>query len=336
MARKKRKKSFEAILIFLLTAILLTLIALLLHQMGYLTELKLPNLPFLEDLGISIDKGGADKPTAYTEGQVKICYIDVGQGDSTLIIAPQATVLIDGGTPANGSTVYNLLKEQGIEHLDYVINTHPHSDHIGGLAQVVKNLGKGRVEQVLITQYPPELEPDIQSWPDFLQQAKSCGAEIAAAELDAVYDLGDGATLTILGPAKLYDDMNDDSIICRLDYGDASFLFTGDSGIDALRDINDLGSQLEADVLKLGHHGSNTSTDSVVLRMVDPKAAVASCGVDNDYGHPHREVTSLLEEKDIPCLRTDLQGSIWAVTDGDSIAITAERGQKEPLLISAK
>ena len=186
MARKKRKTSFEALLLLLLTAILITLIALLLNQIGYLTELKLPDLPILEHLGISVDKADDQQPSAYTEGEVKVCFIDVGQGDSTLIVAPEATVLIDGGTPANGSVVYSLLKEQGIKRLDYVINTHPHSDHVGGLAQVVKSLGKGNVKQVLITEYPDELEPNIQSWPDFLKRAELCGAQISAVQLDEV------------------------------------------------------------------------------------------------------------------------------------------------------
>ncbi len=338
MARKKRKKSFEAILIFLLTAILLTLVALLAHQMGYLKEIRLPDLPFLEwkDSSPEADREQEKEQPANADGEVKVCFIDVGQGDSTLIIAPKATVLIDGGTPANGSAIYNLLREQGVKKLDYIINTHPHSDHVGGLAQVVKKLGSGSVDRVLVTSYPEELEPDIQSWPQFLQQATEKGADIEKAQLDSTYDLGGGAELTLLGPARLYDDMNDDSIVCRLDFGEASFLFTGDSGTQALRDINDLGSNLVADILKLGHHGSNTSTDSVVLRMVEPKAAVASCGAENDYGHPHREVTSLLEEKNIPCLRTDLQGSIWMSTDGQEITITADRGQQEPLLIDAK
>lgn len=335
MARKKRKKPFEVIIVLLLTAILLTLvimITLMLHQLGFLQNLKLPDLPFFEQLGIST----GTEPTTYTQGQVKVCFIDVEQGDSTLIVAPEATVLIDGGTPPQANTIYSLLKEQKTSHLDYIINTHPHSDHVGGLAQLVKKLGKGGVEKVLITSYPEQLEPNIQSWPDFLQNAKAVGAEIAQAEPDMTLQLGEEAKLTILGPTKLYDDMNDDSIVCRLDYGSASFLFTGDSGIQAVRDLGEAGCNLEADILKLGHHGSSGSTDSVVLRLVDPKAAVVSCGAENDYGHPHREVTALLEERDIPCLRTDLQGTIWAVTDGGSIAVTTDHGQKEPLLLKAE
>ena len=338
MANKKRNRPYETVIILLLTTILLALvimIALMLHQMGYLGNLKLPKLPFLEEWGISLPTSDKTDPVPYTEGQVKVCFIDVEQGDSTLIVAPEATVLIDGGTPGQADTIYSLLKEQGIGHLDYVINTHPHSDHVGGLAQVVKNLGKGGVEKVLITDYPDHLEPNIQSWPDFLYNAKAVGAEIETAQPGMVLDLGEEAALTILGPTKLYDDMNDDSVVCRLDFGTASFLFTGDSGVQAIRDIKDAQGQTEADILKLGHHGSSSSTDSVVLRLVDPKAAVISCGAENDYGHPHREVTSLLEEQNIPCLRTDLQGTVWAVTDGSSIAITTHHGQQEPLLIDS-
>lgn len=277
----------------------------------------------------------AAEPLDSSLPQVKVCFIDVGQGDSTLIMAPGANVLIDGGTPANGTTVYNLLQEQGIDQLDYIINTHPHSDHVGGLYRVVKNLGENSVGEVLITRYPDELEPNNQSWPQFLETAKANGAKISAPLPGDQYDLGGGAVLTIVGPTGLYDDMNADSIVCRLDFGDASFLFTGDSTIEALRDMAENGFDLSADVLRVPHHGSSTSTDSVTLRLIGPKAAVISCGADNDYGHPHKEVVSLLQEKRLPCFRTDLQGSIWAATDGRNISFAAQRGQEQPQLLNA-
>ena len=340
MAKRKRKKSFEGLVVFLLFCILLTLLflsALVAHQMGYLQELNLPDLPFLKqpESSASSEELPADAPDESLP-QVKICYIDVGQGDSTLIVAPEATVLIDGGTPAQGSTIYDLLKEENIDRLDYVINTHPHSDHVGGLARVVRSLGSGNVGKVLVTEYPPELEPDIQSWPQFLETAEIMGAEIETAAPDTSYDLGGGATLTILGPTRLHDDMNNNSIVCRLDFGEASFLFAGDCGVDALRELSEQGSALEVDILKVGHHGSSSSTDSVVLRLTDPKAAVISCGAENDYGHPHREVTALLEERNIPCFRTDLQGDIWLTTDGQTIMARADHGQQEPWTVNAK
>ena len=340
MAKRKRKKSFEGLVVFLLFCILLTLLflsALVAHQMGYLQELNLPDLPFFKqpESSASSEELPADAPDESLP-QVKVCYIDVEQGDSTLIVAPEATVLIDGGTPAQGSTIYDLLKEENIDRLDYIINTHPHSDHVGGLARVVRSLGSGNVGKVLITEYPPELEPDIQSWPQFLETAEIMGADIEPVDAGTVYDLGFGASLTILGPTQLHEDMNDNSIVCRLDFGEASFLFTGDCGTDALRQLQEQGSNLEVDILKLGHHGSNTSTDSVVLRMTDPKAAIISCGAENDYGHPHRDVTSLLEERSIPCFRTDLQGSIWLTIDGQTIMARADHGQQEPWTANAE
>jgi len=338
MAKRKRKKSFEGLVVLLLFCILLTLLflsALVAHQMGYLQELDLPDLPFLKQPESSAaGELPADAPNESLP-QVKVCCIDVEQGDSTLIVAPEATVLIDGGTPAQGSAIYDLLKEEKIDRLDYIINTHPHSDHVGGLARVVRSLGSGNVGKVLVTAYPPELEPDIQSWPQFLETAEIMGAEIETAQPDTVYDLGAGATLTILGPTQLHQDMNDNSIVCRLDFGEASFLFTGDCSAEALRELNEQGLDLEADILKVGHHGSSSSTDSVVLRMADPKAAVISCGAENDYGHPHREVTSLLEERSIPCFRTDLQGSIWLTTDGQTIMARTDHGQQEPWTANA-
>ncbi len=329
MARKKQKHSLPTKLAALAAALLLVLAAPLAGRLG-LTEDDL--FPILNEL---YQVFAPETPAPNAEGQVTVAFIDVGQGDSILIAAPQATVLIDGGTPANGSTVYSFLQQQGVTRLDYIINTHPDSDHVGGLAQVVKKLGSGSVGQVLVTSYPAELEPNNQSWPQLLQQAEEYGAQLATAQTGSVYDLGGGAQLTLLGPVELYDDINEDSIVCRLDFGEASFLFTGDSSTRALRDSAEAGYSLESDLLKLGHHGSRTSTDSVVLRLADPKAAVASCGEDNSYGHPHTEVVELLAEQDIPCLRTDLQGTITAVTDGSTITITAERGQAEPLVLDA-
>lgn len=328
MAQKGKKYSKRSKFIALVAAVLCVVFAPLAAKFG---------------LGDTLDQSfweevvGTFVPTQtlQAEGELTVCFIDVGQGDSILIAAPEATVLIDGGTPANGTTVYSFLQEQGIDRLDYVINTHPDSDHVGGLAQVVKKLGSGKVGQLLITAYPEELEPNNQSWPQLLAQAEEAGAQIVTAEADTTYYLGGGAQLSIIGPTELYNDINEDSIVCRLDFGEASFLFTGDSSTDALRDCKEAGFDLSADVLKLGHHGSRTSTDSLVLRMAGPKAAIASCGEDNSYGHPHAEVLEALEERDIPLLRTDLQGTIFATTDGNTITLTAERGQEEPLVLDA-
>ena len=336
MARRKNKRSFEGLLILLLVAILMAVLALLALELGWLDKSDFPRPG--EGLSKKPESSQSDTqevaPPDEEAETLRICWIDVGQGDSALIIAPEATLLIDAGTPANGSEVLSLLKEEGIDRLDYIINTHPHSDHVGGLSRVVEGMRKG-VGQVLITPYAPELEPNIQSWPQFLQAAEDMGALVETALPDTEYDLGGGATLTLLGPTKVYDDMNTASIICRVDFGEASFLFTGDATVDSFTDLVKQGTSIEADLLKVAHHGSSTSTNKVVLRRINPKAAVISVGAENDYDHPHSEVTDLLKQENIPILRTDLQGSIWAVTDGETIKLTAQRGQKEPLLIDA-
>lgn len=331
MARKKRKHSYEGLLVLLLVAILLTVLALLALELGWLEKSDFP-LPDTVQKEESSSPPAA--PLAEDAPTLRVCYLDVGQGDSALIIAPEATLLIDAGTAAGGSAVVDLLEKEGIAHLDYIINTHPHADHVGGLSRVTESLAGG-VDRVLITEYAPELEPNIQSWPRFLEAAEEAGASVDPIIPDTVYDLGGGASLTVLGPTKVYDDMNAASVICRVDFGEASFLFTGDATVDSFHDLIKMGTDIEADLLKVAHHGSDTSTNAVVLQRIDPKAAVISVGAENDYGHPHSKVTKLLERRQIPTLRTDLQGDIWAETDGSVIELTALRGLDEPLLLDA-
>ncbi len=249
-----------------------------------------------------------------------VTYLDVGQGDATLIESPTGTqVLIDGG---RGKMVLRpLSRALGFfdRDIDMVIATHPDADHIGGLVDVLKRY---RVRTVVMT----ENESDAPVYGAFKRAVQNEGAQVIFARTGEVFDLGKGArgstTLTILFPD--YDprglESNMSSIISRLTYGESEYLFTGDSP-QAIEEyvVGMLGTELTSDVLKVGHHGSRTSSAESFVTTVHPAYAIISAGKDNSYGHPHKEVTDLLTAKGIIQKNTADEGSIFSVSDGLSI-----------------
>ena len=213
-----------------------------------------------------------------------------------------------------------------MEKLDLVIATHPHSDHIGGMPDVLSRFG---ADEILMPQMAEEMVPTTSVFNRLLDAVETQGIPVTAAQPGLAYDLGSGAKLTVLAPLQDYDNLNNYSVVCRLDCGETSFLFTGDAEKQVEQDLISEGTQLQADVLKAGHHGSNTSSCDVFLNAVSAKIAAVSCGQDNDYGHPHKEVLSRLSERGTAVYRTDLQGSVVFTTDGKEIAAHTERGAVE-------
>ena len=262
-----------------------------------------------------------DTPTTLAEGSVEVHFIDVGQGESILILAPEKTVLIDGGDNGQGPTVLRYLSARGVRSIDILIATHPHADHIGGLIDVVQQLP---ISTVIMPEVPDDLVPTTRTYTNFLMALLESGLSITPAVAGEVHDLGGGAALTILAPVRDYSRLNDMSVVSRLEFGEISFLFTGDIEIAAEHDLATAGG-IRSDVLNLAHHGSRTSTTQIFLDAVNPSIAVIACGLDNPHGHPHRTVMERLEAMDIHILRTDFDGSIVIVTDGESIGISTER-----------
>ncbi len=293
---------------------------------------KLPTSGFIQNLfadspaalQVSNIVTGAASDDA-NKAPLRVHFIDVGQGKSILIETTEKNVLIDAGENERGQAVLRYLASNGIKQLDIAIGTHPHSDHIGGLDQVIDAMP---VKRVILPVVPQAVVPTTPTYTDLLSSISKAGLKITPATSGDEYELAEGIKLTILGPTKAYEDLNDLSIVSRLDFGETSFLFTGDATAKAEHDMQDAGLNLAANVLDVGHHGSETSTSAGFLNEVAPKISVVSCGVDNQHGHPHRDVMRRLESiTDMKILRTDLDGNIIISSDGKTYGIVTEKNK---------
>lgn len=235
-------------------------------------------------------------------------YIDVGQGDSELVCCNGEYMLIDAGEPDASDAVLEYLDRHGIDKLDYLVCTHSHSDHCGGLDAVVESLEVGTV-------FTSPYAGDSPSYEIFTDAVYGAGLELTVPELGESYRLGE-ASFSFIGPVEDYDNTNDDSLVMRLEYGDTSFLFTGDMTAKAEKDLINDGASLRCDVLKVGHHGSSGSSCYQFLYEAQPGIGVISCEKGNSYGHPHEETLSRLDDADVTVYRTDLEGSIVIFSDG--------------------
>ncbi len=309
MTKKKKaqlKKSVISAVVFLIVALL----AFFLEPWQYLPE-----------------NSGDDKPDVGSRGELtsddlQVHYIDVGQADSILVRVPtengMENMLIDAGTSDGyGPTaVTTYLEELGITKLTYFVITHPHLDHIGAADEVINEF---EVEKVIM----PECEASTKAWERVLTaiDEKNVDTDILQQPGDT-YTIGEASfkILAPIDPASVTN-TNNYSIVLRLVYGDTSFIFTGDCEKDMeAKSLNSFSAaDFSADVLKVGHHGSTTSTSEAFLNAVNPSLAVISCGKDNEYGHPHDETVSLLTEKGVEMLRTDLEGTIIICSDKNEV-----------------
>ena len=252
-------------------------------------------------------------------------YIDVGQADSSLIYLPNGEImLIDAGgnSTANKLSEY-LSEEKGIEKIDYLIGTHPHEDHIGGLDVIINNFDIGEL-------YMPKLAdssvPTTKTYNDVLDSIinKNLKANQGIAGVNIINE--DDLKIDIIAPNnEKYSDLNNYSIAIKITYGEKSFLFMGDAEELSENEILENGYDVKADVIKCGHHGSHSSSSEEFINAVNPDYAIISCGVDNSYGHPHSETLENFENHNITYYRTDKQGTIYLHCDGRKINITNEK-----------
>lgn len=252
---------------------------------------------------------------AGTSGELIIHYLDLGQADSILLELPNNEImLIDAGNNSDGQKLVNYLREQGIDTIDYLIGTHPHADHIGGLDDVIENFVIGRI-------YMPEVIHTTKTFEDVLLAVQRKGKKITPARTGV--SIIDDPVLQIyfLSPiSNNYKDLNHYSAVVKVDFLDKSFLFTGDAEkINEEEMIEKYGVRLKSHILKVGHHGSNTSTSEEFIEKVVPDYAVISVGKDNSYGHPSALVIQRLQNHGVKIYRTDLQGTIIARSDGQQI-----------------
>ncbi|WP_308752839.1 ComEC/Rec2 family competence protein [uncultured Anaerotruncus sp.] len=286
-------------------------------------------LPGMQDILNRLDglyESAGLSPAAVTraEGELAVHYVDVGQADCELIQTPEQTVLIDAGDVGGGDAVAAYLKAQDVERIDLLIATHPHADHIGGMADVVNQFEIGKV---LFAETPKSLTPTSKTYERLLDAIADKELKVAKAQPGIKYDLGGGAILTVLGPMDEYrDDLNENSVVCRLDFGETAFLFTGDASRQSENDlVKAYGDGLSADVLKLGHHGSDTSSQEKWLNAVDPEIAVCCVGWDNSYGHPSPKVLERLEKRGVTLYRTDRSGTVVVTSDGEQLSVQTEK-----------
>ncbi len=248
----------------------------------------------------------------YWPEALSVHYIDVGQGDAAVMRLPTGeTVLIDAGTNESERALLAHLDNLGTETIDYAVFSHPHEDHIGGADKI---LDAYTVEHVIL----PNAQIASSSYDRMLAGISDSGATLHMATVGDTYSVG-AATLTVLGPAQsAHENLNNASVLLRVDYGEISFLFTGDTEADAeglLMQSTDP-AMLDADILKVAHHGSETSSSDVFLETVTPAVAVISCGAYNDYGHPHKATLDALSDIGATVFRTDKEGTVRVYTDG--------------------
>lgn len=274
--------------------------------------------------GCALDSlGGAAQAPGADGGGLTVHFIDVGQADAALVTCGGKAMLIDGGNVADSRTVVTYLKKQGVTELEAVVCTHGHEDHVGGLAGALNAYAARRV-------YSSTDSFDSKAFRDFRTYVEKQGLTLTIPQAGERFSLG-SAEVELLGPQKRYTDENNNSIVLRVVYGETAFLFTGDAEREAEQELLSAGRDLRATVLKVGHHGSESSTSYPFLREVRPEYAVISVGKGNAYGHPSEQALSRLRDAAATLYRTDLQGDVVARSDGRTVTFETGKGAAGPV-----
>ena len=272
-----------------------------------------------EELQNDVNIGSTDeksKNAVSLDGELKVHFIDVGQADSILIQQGNNNMLIDAGNNDDEDTLRNYINNLGIKEFTYVVGTHPHEDHIGSMDYIINSFKVGKI-------YFPKTTATTKTFENLVKAVQNKGMQFTAPAVGETFNLGE-AKCTILAPnSDSYEDANNYSIVIKLEYGNTSFLFTGDAEDVSEKEMLSNGLDLKADVLKAGHHGSKSSSTDAFLNAVNPKYAVISVGKDNDYGHPNKETLQKFSSRGIKVYRTDESGTIVVTSDGNNITFSA-------------
>lgn len=246
------------------------------------------------------------------DSNLSVYFVDVGQADCILISSSGHNMLIDAGNNEDGEKIVTYFKSLGISKFDYVVGTHAHEDHIGGLDNVIRNFD-------IDTFYMPDVVTTTKTFEEVVDALEEKQIAFNTPTVDNKFKLGD-AKFTVIYVGEDSSDLNDTSIVLRMDYGDTSFLFTGDATSKVEKQIID--KNIDVDLLKVGHHGSQYSSSAAFLKEVTPKYAVIQVGENNSYGHPKDVILKRLEKNDVVIYRTDINGTIIAKSDGKNITFT--------------
>lgn len=317
MAKRKRRSRVTRYRSRVLLASVLSAVVVLCLLITFNGSRNLPFLPTWDSL--YSDLGLRTAPPA--DGQLKVTVLDVGNADCMLLQCDGQTALIDAGEPNDAEDILTSLRSAGVTKLEYVIATHPDADHIGSMAKVIDAFP---IDTFLMSFMPKGHTPTTRIYEHMLQAMVDAGLTPTEAEHGATYALG-GATITILSGLSDYEETNDQSVVCRVSHGEMDFLFMGDAGKDVEREILKAVPLLTCEVLKVGHHGSSSSSDGNFIRRVSPEIAVITCGYNNSYKHPHVETLKTLQRNDVQLYRSDIHGKIVLISDGKTITVETEK-----------
>lgn len=260
----------------------------------------------------NINKRVEEAPVT-AEERLEVTFIDVGQADSLLLENEGHYMLIDAGNNEDGPKLVNYFKNQNIAQFDYVVGTHPHEDHIGGLDNIIKNFS-------IKTFYMPDVITTTKTFEEVLDSLAEKEMTLSIPKANTTFKLGDATVKVLYVGTEKENDLNDTSIVLKITYQNISFLLTGDASTKVEQNLNP--ADLESTVLKVGHHGSSTATNEKFLNTVNPKYAIISVGENNQYEHPHTTVLNTLASHNITTYRTDQDGTIKVITDGTNIEIS--------------
>lgn len=311
MGRRKKKNSIA----YAITAIIVIVVILLFGN-----KLSMDNIETMFS-NISENVVAQESPdinTNVVEGQdVVVKFFDVGQADSILVQSAGVNMLIDAGTNNMGNTVVQNLKDLGITKIDYLVGTHPHEDHIGGMDDVINNFEIGTI-------YMPKVQTNTKTFEDVLDAISNKGLTITTPEVGYVFEVGNTKCEVMCagtGTTEENSNLNLSSIVIRMVYGEESFLFMGDA-----EEKNETSRQWpQTTVLKVGHHGSDTSSSESFLNQVKPEISVISVGINNTYGHPKKTTLDKLNALETSIYRTDQNGTITITCDGTNCVVTTEK-----------
>ena len=302
MARKKRNTKIQKLIA--------TVIALIIVGIAGILGTNEEFVNTVSDMGEQTNTQNEQQIEFVAQEDLLIDFIDVGQADSILIRNQDKVMLIDAGTNEAGKTVVNYLETLGITKIDYLIGTHPHEDHIGGLDDVINNFDIGQI-------YMPKIETTTKTFEDVLDAIENKNLTVTAPNKGDKIELGQAKGEFMTEPILDEDNLNVSSLVLRLEFGNTSYLFMGDAEEENEETIH----WPKTDVLKVGHHGSSTSSSESFLEQVQPKYAIIMAGKDNSYGLPTQETIDKLNNIGSEIYRTDEDGTIQMTSDGNTIEI---------------